>query len=154
MAGLNQTLNMAGLEVANATQTPIANHCSLLRWWSVGPEETILRGGLTSPSAVVASILRMVAFIRADQRKLSEPICWRSQITMAVKEAFHPRFDYQRKSFCIQTPVSTRADGNSRPQHRCVLEPDRAGISADCGLLADHELFLPPTLTSYNQSKQ
>lgn len=74
MAGLNQTLNIAGMEVANATETPIANHSSLLCWWSVGLDASFLWGELMSLSAVVASILRMVAFIQADQRKLSDPI--------------------------------------------------------------------------------
>ena len=74
MAGLNQTLNIAGMEVANATETPIADHCSLLCWWSVGPDESLFGKELMSSSAVVASILRMVAFIQADQRKLSDPV--------------------------------------------------------------------------------
>ena len=48
MAGLTRKLSIAGLEVANAIETPLSSHCGLLRWWSVSPDHGCLRGELMS----------------------------------------------------------------------------------------------------------
>ena len=42
MAGLNATLKIAGVEVTNAVETPIANHRSLFCRWIVGPDENFV----------------------------------------------------------------------------------------------------------------